>query len=201
MADRFRTSQGATVVIAGEPAPIFYASNGQLNAAIPFDVMPNTSQQILVTRDTTISVPISVDVAPAQPAVFLAPVANAPNQGSIFAVRTTSSGQTSFLAGPSSPAAAGDTLVIYCDGLGAVNQTIAPGAAAPASPAAKTNDQPQVTIGGQTSTVAFSGLTPGLVGVYQINAVVPAGVTAGDQVPVVINISGQISPAVTIAVK
>jgi uncharacterized protein (TIGR03437 family) len=195
------TLQGATVVIAGEPAPIFYASNGQLNAAIPFDVMPNTSQQILVTRDTTISVPISVDVAPAQPAVFLAPVANAPNQGSIFAVRTTSSGQTSFLAGPSSPATAGDTLVIYCDGLGAVNQTIAPGAAAPASPAATTNDQPQVTIGGQTSTVAFSGLTPGLVGVYQINAVVPPGVTAGDQVPVVINISGQISPAVTIAVK
>src|ERR1039458_6225630 len=128
MADRFRTSQGATVVIAGEPAPIFYASNGQLNAAIPFDVMPNTSQQILVTRDTTISVPISVDVAPAQPAVFLAPVANAPNQGSIFAVRTTSRGQTSFLAGPSSPVTAGDTLVIYSDGLGAVNQTIAPGA-------------------------------------------------------------------------
>ena len=181
------------MVIAGEPAPIFYASNGQLNAAIPFDVTANTSQQVLVTRDTTISVPISVDVAPAQPAVFLAPVANAPNQGSIFAVRTTSSGQTSFLAGPSSPATTGDTLVIYSDGLGAVNQTIAPGAAAPASPAAKTNDQPQVTIGGQTSTVAFSGL----VGVYQINGVVPAA----DQVPVVINISGQVSPAVTIAVK
>jgi uncharacterized protein (TIGR03437 family) len=101
------------------------------------------------------------------------------------------------LAGPSSPATTGDTLVIYSDGLGAVNQTIAPGAAAPASPAAKTNDQPQVTIGGQTSTVAFSGLTPGLVGVYQINGVVPAA----DQVPVVINISGQVSPAVTIAVK
>jgi uncharacterized protein (TIGR03437 family) len=49
MADRFRASQGATVVIAGEPAPIFYASNGQLNAAIPFDVTPNTSQQVLVT--------------------------------------------------------------------------------------------------------------------------------------------------------
>jgi uncharacterized protein (TIGR03437 family) len=45
--------------------------------------------------------------------------------------------------------------------------------------------------------VAFSGLTPGLVGVYQINGVVPAA----DQVPVVINISGQVSPAVTIAVK
>ncbi len=71
----------------------------------------------------------------------------------------------------------------------------------PSAPAATTNDQPQVTIGGKGSTVVFSGLTPGLVGVYQINAVVPPGVTAGDQVPVVINISGQVSPAVTIAVK
>lgn len=194
------TLQGATVVIAGQLAPMFYASGGQLNAAIPLGVAPNTSQQVLVTRDTTISVPMSVDVAPAQPAVFLAPMATAPNQGSIFAVRTTSEGQTSFLAGPTSPAMPGDTLVIYCDGLGAVNQTVAPGAASP-SPAATTTAQPQVTIGGSPSTVEFSGLTPGLVGVYQINAVVPTGVTAGDQVPVVINISGQISPAVTIAVK
>jgi uncharacterized protein (TIGR03437 family) len=195
------TLQGATVVIAGEPAPIFYASMGQINAAIPFDVTPNTSQQVLVTRDTTISVPVAVDVAPAEPAVFLAPVANAPNQGSIFAVRTTAGVQSTFLAGPSSPATAGDTLVIYCDGLGDVDQSIAPGAAAPGSPAAMTTDQPQVTIGNINSSVAFSGLTPGLVGVYQINAVVPAGVTAGDQVPVVVNISGQVSPAVTIAVK
>jgi uncharacterized protein (TIGR03437 family) len=179
---------------------LFYASDGQLNAAIPLDITPNTSQQILVTRDTTVSVPMAIDVAPAQPAVFLNPQPSAANQGSIFAVRTTSSGQTSFLAGPSSPATAGDTLVIYCGGLGGVNQPIAPGAASP-SPAAKTNAQPQVTVGGKSAGVAFSGLTPGLVGVYQINAVVPSGVTAGDQVPVVIHISGQVSPAVTIAVK
>lgn len=195
------TLKGATVVIAGEASPLFYASSGQVNAAIPFDVTPNTSQQVLVTRDTTISVPISVDVAAAQPAVFLNPQANAAAQGTIFAVRTTSSGQTSFLAGPSTPATAGDTLVIYCAGLGGVDKTIAPGAASPSSPPAKTTDQPQVTVGGKNAPVAFSGLTPGLVGVYQINAVVPSGVTAGDQVPVVVNISGQVSPAVTIAVK
>jgi uncharacterized protein (TIGR03437 family) len=195
------TLKGATVVIAGEPSPLFYTSTGQINAAVPFDVTPNTSQQVLVTRDTTISVPVEVDMAPAQPAVFLNPQPSAPNQGTIFAVRNTSSGQSTFLAGPSSPATAGDTLVIYCGGLGGVNQTIAPGAAAPASPTAKTNDQPQVTIGSQSAAVAFSGLTPGLVGVYQINAVVPAGVTPGGQVLVVINISGQTSSAVTIAVK
>jgi uncharacterized protein (TIGR03437 family) len=193
--------QGASVVIAGEAAPLFYASSGQINAAVPFDVTPNTSQQVLVTRDTTISVPVEVDLGPAQPAVFLDPIPAAPNQGSIFGVRDTSSGQTTFLAQPSSPAMVGDTLVIYCAGLGGVDQTIAPGAGSPGSPPAKTTDQPQVSIGSQSAAVAFSGLTPGLVGVYQINAVVPAGVKAGDQVPVVINISGQTSPMVTMAVK
>ena len=193
--------QGATVVIAGEAAPLFYTSDGQINAAVPFDIAPNTSQQVLVTRDTTVSVPISVDVASSQPAVFLNPVANAPSQGTIFAVRNTSKGQSSFLAQPSSPATSGDTLVIYCAGLGAVDQTIGPGAGSPTAPAAKTKDQPRVTVGGQPAAVQFSGLTPGLVGVYQVNAVLPAGVTAGDEVAVVISISGQTGPAVTIAVK
>ena len=193
--------QGASVVIAGELSPLFFASSGQLNAALPLNVTPNTSQQILVTRDTAISVPVSVDVAPAQPAVFPNPVANAPNQGRIFAVTATSSGQSTFLAQPASPATAGDTLVIYCAGLGQVNQTIAPGAGSPASPVAKTNAQPQVTVGGQAASVTFSGLTPGLVGIYQVNAVAPGGVTAGDQAPVVLTIAGQVSPVVTIAVK
>lgn len=192
--------EGASVIIAGEQAPLFYASDGQINAAIPLDIATNTSQQILVTRDTTVSVPMAVDVAPAQPAVFLNPVASAASQGAIFAVRNTSSGQTSFLAAPGSPAMAGDTLVIYCAGLGSVNVAIPPGAASPAV-AAKTLATPQVTVGGAPANVVFSGLTPGLVGVYQINAVVPAAVTAGDQAPVVLRISGQMSPAVTIAVK
>jgi len=192
--------EGASVVIAGEPAPLFYASDGQINAAIPLDITPDTSQQILVTRDTTVSVPMPVDVAPAQPAVFLNPVAGAPNQGAIFAVRNTSSGQSSFLAAPGSPATSGDTLVIYCAGLGGVNVAIPPGAASPAV-AAKTLATPQVTVGGAQANVAFSGLTPGLVSVYQINAVVPPVVTASDQTSVIIRISGQVSPPVTIAVK
>jgi uncharacterized protein (TIGR03437 family) len=37
-----------------------------------------------------------------------------------------------------------------------------------------------VTIGGSTASYSFAGLTPGLVGVYQINAEAPAGVTPGD---------------------
>ncbi|MBZ5606452.1 MAG: hypothetical protein LAO79_29530, partial [Acidobacteriia bacterium] len=47
-----------------------------------------------------------------------------------------------------------------------------------------------VTIGNQTTPAIFAGLTPGEVGLYQINETIPAGVTPGDQVPVVISAGG-----------
>jgi len=58
-----------------------------------------------------------------------------------------------------------------------------------------------VTIGGQAAPVTFSGLTPGYAGLYQVNAVVPSGITTGDAVPVVLSVAGQTSPPVTIAVR
>jgi uncharacterized protein (TIGR03437 family) len=58
-----------------------------------------------------------------------------------------------------------------------------------------------VTIGGVAAVVNFAGLSPGYPDLYQVNAVVPAGVTPGDQVPVVLNIAGQTSPTVTMAVR
>ena len=58
-----------------------------------------------------------------------------------------------------------------------------------------------VTIGGQPATVQFAGLSPGFAGLYQINAVVPAGVTPGNAVAVVLQTAGQVSPPVTMAVR
>jgi len=63
-------------------------------------------------------------------------------------------------------------------------------------------DRPvKVRIGGQDSAVSFSGLTPGYAGLYQINAVVPAGIAAGNSVPVIVEVDGQTSPPVTMAVR
>ncbi len=38
-----------------------------------------------------------------------------------------------------------------------------------------------MTVAGQAANVWFSGLTPGLIGVYQINVVVPRNASSGDQ--------------------
>jgi len=60
---------------------------------------------------------------------------------------------------------------------------------------------PTVTIGGVPANVQFSGLAPGYVGLYQVNAQVPAGLATGSNVPVVMSISGATSNTATLAVQ
>jgi uncharacterized protein (TIGR03437 family) len=105
------------------------------------------------------------------------------------------------VAHPATPVTGGDVLAIFCTGLGAVDQAVPDTASAPVSPLANTVTMPTVTIGGESATVLFSGLTPGFVGLYQIDAIVPGGIPPGDQVPVVVSILGATRPAATIAVK
>lgn len=187
---------GATVVMAGNSLPLDFSSSGQINSAVSFGINTNTSHQILVQRDNTLSVPISVNVGSVEPAIFAYPApGEPPNQGAIVNAATYA------VADPTNPVTAGNILAVFCTGLGVVNQTVADGAPAPSSPVANTVATPSVTIGGQNAQVTFSGLAPGFVGLYQLDVVVPTGVTPGSQVPVIITISGSSSPAATIAVK
>jgi len=58
-----------------------------------------------------------------------------------------------------------------------------------------------VTIGGKPATVTYAGLTQSLVGLYQVNAVVPAGLTGSQPIVLTVN-SNYSSPAgVTIALQ
>jgi uncharacterized protein (TIGR03437 family) len=190
------TLADATVVMAGKSMPLLFGSNGQINAVVPSGINTNTSQQILVERGNTLSIPVSVDVAPANPAVFAYPLPGDPaQQGAIV------NALTFVVADPKAPVTAGGIIAIFCTGLGAVDESVPDGAAAPVSPLANTVVKPNVTIGGQAAMVSFSGLSPGFAGLYQIDAVVPSGVAPGHAVPVVVSIGGQSSPAATIAVQ
>lgn len=189
------TLADATVVMAGYTLPLYYASGTLINAVSPGEITVNTSHQIIVQRGNTLSVPISVDVAASEPAVFPFPGPGDPaTQGAIV------NGLTYAVAQPGTPVTAGDLLAIFCTGLGAVSPTVPDGAGAPASPPASTVATPTVAIGGQPAGIIFSGLTPGSAGLYQINVRVPSGVTPGDNVPVVVAIDGQTGPPATIAV-
>jgi len=48
----------------------------------------------------------------------------------------------------------------------------------------------QVSIGGTPATLQYAGLSPGAVGLYQFNVVVPT-VLSGNSVPVTFSLGGQ----------
>ena len=63
------------------------------------------------------------------------------------------------LANSANPAKPGETVLIYCTGLGAVARPPEDGAAGNGQPTMLT---PEVTMGGTKVTVSFSGLAPGV---------------------------------------
>ncbi len=186
-------ANGVKVMLGSDVMPQLYTSSGQINVQVPFDLPANTQYQVTVQRDNALSVPEPLVVASGSPGIFTANQSGT-GQGIIL----KSDGVT--LVQPGSPATAGDTVVIYCTGLGAVSPSVQAGSPAPSSPLAKAVNPVTVQIGNQPATVAFAGLTPGSAGLYQINAVVPAGITPSDTVPVSISVAGQTSPIVTMAV-
>jgi len=183
---------GTSVTIDGIAAALYYASPGQLNVQIPYEVSAGSVVSLLVDNNGA-SASFDFRVAANAPAIFTTN-AQGTGQGAIL--------NTSFqLVDASHPATPGSTYIqIYCMGLGAVTNQPVDGAASPANPLAETSATPVVTIGGISATVTFSGLAPGFVGEYQVNALVPAGVTAGSAVPVTISIGAAASNSVMIEV-
>jgi uncharacterized protein (TIGR03437 family) len=128
----------------------------------------------------------------------------------IFSTNGQGTGQGAILSSSyvlvdsANPATAANNMVqIYCTGLGSVTYEPSNGWPAPSSPLSTTTTTPTVSIDSVNATVMFSGLAPGLVGIYQVNAVVPPSVfgNGARQVPVVISIGNQTSNTVTMAVQ
>jgi hypothetical protein len=62
------------------------------------------------------------------------------------------------------------------------------------------NPNPTVSINAHDATVLFAGLSPGSVGLYQFNIVVPGGLGIGD-LPAAISVGGQISNVFSLPVQ
>ena len=81
-------------------------------------------------------------------------------------------------------------LQIYATGLGAVDTPVATGERAPVDRFVRTLEAPRVRVGGRDATVQFSGLAPGWVALYQVNAMLPPGLAQGD-VEIELEIAGR----------
>ena len=87
------------------------------------------------------------------------------------------------------PAVRGQAIQIYVNGLGPVSNQPSSGEPSPGPPLAATAATPAVSIGGIQAQVLFSGMTPGVVGLYQINVIVPPNAPTGAQ-PLTLSIGG-----------
>jgi beta-glucosidase len=184
---------GLSLAFGAVEAPLFYASSGQVNLQIPWE-LGGQPPAVTATLAGQTSAPQTVNLAP-----FAAGIFSMNGQGTGPGAILDSSYQ---LITASNPAYAGFTVIlIYCTGLGAVTNQPETGAAAPSNPLAVTTTKPTVTIGGVPAPVQFSGLAPGSVGEYQVNALVPSNAPTGDAVSLILSIGGATSNAVEIAVQ
>ncbi len=98
------------------------------------------------------------------------------------------------------PAAPGETVTIYTEGLGPTTPAVATGDLPPEGKLATTNTAPMVMIGGKEAQyVPFAGLSPTLIGTYLINFVVPQDSATG-QLPLQIQIGPKSSNKVQLPV-
>jgi len=178
----------------GTLAPLFFVSGGQVNFQVPWELSGQAQTTLAAILNSQSSAAEIVSLAPFAPA--------------IFSMNSGGNGQGAILdssyrpVDSTNPATAGSTYVsIYCTGLGAVTNRPATGSPAPSSPLSWTTTIPAVTIGGAPASVSFYGLAPGYVGLYQVNAQVPAESAKGNAVPVTIGIGGATSNTVAIAVQ
>jgi uncharacterized protein (TIGR03437 family) len=177
-----KTLGGTTVTIGGQPAFISYVSPTQVNVQVP-DISAGT-QQVIVKTGLGSSSAYSIAVNGAEPGLFSPPtfkVGNHQYVGALFLDGHTFAMPTGAVSGITSrPAKPGDTIVLYGVGFGSVTPNTPAGQIA--SGQTNLSNNFTVSFGTAPATVTYSGLAPGLVGLYQFNVIVPT-IPAGDTVP------------------
>ncbi len=163
--------QGTSLIVGPDEAPLYFVSGGQLDVQVAAELAPNQQYPVIAILNGALSVPVMADIAPIQLGIA------AQTDGTVIAQH----GANSAYVTATSPAKPGEVLVIYLSGMGPTNPSVPSGKPAPGSePLARVTIPPTVSLDGQNATVQFAGLTPGLVGLYQINFQVPANARTGD---------------------
>jgi len=169
---------GTQVFVNNQAAPLYFISNGQIDFQVPFETAPGPAT-VRVDRNGQRGNSIFVNIARVVPR-FL--VFNGVN-----GVITTPDSPPVLTGTSDHPVKVGDTIIIYSIGLGLTSPTVQTGAGAPTAPpfAQVSGVQACIALNNPVSlpfcgAADFAGLSPGFVGLYQVNFKIPAGVPSGD---------------------
>jgi uncharacterized protein (TIGR03437 family) len=160
---------GSSVIIGGVKAPLYFVSAGQINAQIPFELNAGQQYQVIANANGALTTPTTIQLAPVTPGLL------AYADGGLIAQHVADG----TLISDSSPAKPGEYVVLYVAGMGATTVPVQTGTGAPSDPLASASVTPTVTLNGASTHVLYGGLTPGLVGLYQIDLQIPADAPDG----------------------
>jgi len=170
------------VIVNGVAAPLFYVSPGQINIQLSNSLASGGTVDVQVVRagKGQISGGAELQLASAAPALFST---NGSGGGQVVAQNAVDFSINS----PTNAVARGQTLILYGTGVGPVSNPPADGSGA--SGPTPSSSLPLILIGSSTTpvaaaNVAYSGLAPTLVGVWQINLVIPDNAQTGTSVPI-----------------
>ena len=173
-----------------QPARIRYVSEGLIVAQIPWELQGADTSQMKVSIGPFMQSDLyQLRLSRNAPAFFENPA------GTVAALD-----EANALIGTANPVQRGRIAQLYANGLGPVDNTPPSGEPAPSTSLVNTVDRPTVTVGGVSANVMFSGLAPGIVGLNQVNIVVPESLQAGAH-DVVLTIGGVSSKPVRISVR
>jgi len=176
---------GVSVTINGAPAFIYYISPVQINLLTAADLPSSGQVTVQISDNTLTSGTVNVTPQAVAPSFFLfdaaGHIAATHANGSLIGTATSTPVGT--------PAAPGETIVLYGNGFGTTNPAAVNGQVqAAAAPLIAT---PTITFNNANATVVFAGLSA--TGLYQFNVTVPAGMPDGDAT-VVAKVGGVSSP-------
>ena len=205
---------GASVFVNDRPAPAYYVSYNQVNFQVPYDVPAGTAR-VRIDRGTTRGNAVTVVVVPASPKLLRlqlrAAGINMPESRDFFGIAVHQDGSLSlpreFGIPNSRPSRTGEAITVYGLGFGQTNPPVVAGEAAPASPLPNLASSTKrvffgalALITGTPQDALYVGLTPGFVGLYQVNVVVPEDSPKGD-VPIRVQLDTTASEYALIAVE
>lgn len=180
---------GVSVTMDGKPAYVEYISANQVNVLAPAGTAIGNIQ-VAVTNNGMLSNTQTVTMANTAPALFL--------WNSKYAVATRTDFSLAAPAGLFSgattvPAKPGETIILWCTGLGTTTPALTPGSLTPSDQIYSALRTPLVTIGGVGANVIGAALAPGYAGLYQVSIQVPSSLGDGDQ-PIVLQSGTTFSP-------
>jgi uncharacterized protein (TIGR03437 family) len=175
---------GVSVEVNGVPAPLFAVSAGEIIAQIPAEFPAGNA---------------TIRIAPAGPSFAAVLQPAAPGLFQSAPGRAAAVNPDGTLNDPGNPVSVGGFVASYLTGLGATDPPVANGVAAPLDPLALATGPVEATIGGQPADVIFAGLTPGFVGLFQVNVRIPQ-LAPGDY-PLVVTAGGVPSNAAMVSVR